>query len=71
VPDPVDFFQNTPVNERGRLVPGRGVTKPGDFVTLRAEMDLSMIVTACAWDVPRSPINGDRCTRIRVEIVAG
>lgn len=65
VPDPVNFFQNTPIDTNGKILPKLGVTKPGDSVVLRAEMDLIMVVTACAMDL--SLINGGSCTGIRIE----
>lgn len=69
VPDPVDWFQNTPVEgDDLQLGSGRGPTKAGHHVILRAEMDLNVIATACAFDVRGSKINGDRCTGIRLEV---
>ena len=68
-PDPVNFFQNTPADEHGNIRSEPALTKAGDFVTLRAVMDLIMIVTACSWDIASSPINGVRCSGIRLAIV--
>jgi len=68
-PDPVNFFQNTPADEHGNIRSEPALTKAGDFVTLRAEMDLIVVVTACSWDIASSPINGARCTGIRLAIV--
>lgn len=68
VPDPVNFFQNTPVNAQGELEIQTALSKAGDAVTLRAEMDLVMVVTACSMDTP--PINGERCTGIRIEVLS-
>lgn len=66
VPDPVNLFQNTRVLDDGRIVTSRALSKAGDHVDLRAEMDLMLVVTACAFDLV--PINGDRCTGIRLEV---
>ncbi len=68
VPDPVDWFQNTPVDAAHRLSSGPSPTQPGDHVVLRAEMDVILIVTSCSWDLPVSLINGERCTPIRVDV---
>ena len=46
------------------------VLAQSDAVTLRAEMDLVIIVAPCSWDVPGHPINGERCTGIRLEVTA-
>lgn len=67
VPDPVDWFQNTPVGDDLVLGSGPGPSRPGDHVVLRAEMDLVLVVTSCSWDLPGS-INGERCTPIRVDV---
>lgn len=66
VPDPINIFQRTPVIADGRLVVEPAASGPGDSVTLRAEMDLFVIVTACSMDL--EPINGSRCTPIGLEI---
>lgn len=66
VPDPVNFFQNMPVGADGQTTPLAALTVPGDSVTLRAETDVHVIVTACSMDL--KPINGDRCTPIRLEV---
>jgi uncharacterized protein YcgI (DUF1989 family) len=68
VPDPVNFFQNTPVSAAAELSSATAPTKAGDHVILRAEMDLVIIVTACSWDVPGFPINDAKCTGICIEI---
>jgi uncharacterized protein len=66
VPDPVNFFQNTPLNDAGQLDPKTALSKAGDAVTLQAEIDLILVVTACSQDIVK--INGDRCTGLRIEI---
>lgn len=67
VPDPVDWFQNTPVTTGGAIDFHPALTAPGDSVTLRALTDLHVIISACPMDLPSKPINGDRCTGIGVE----
>ena len=67
VPAPVNFFQNTPVGEDGTLSAARALTSPGDYVELRAEVDLFVIVTACSVDVG-SDINNGVSTPLRIEI---
>ncbi|KAI9002848.1 hypothetical protein DFJ74DRAFT_613393 [Hyaloraphidium curvatum] len=68
VPDPVDWFQNTPFGADGLMTAGRGPSRPGDKVVLRAEMDLIVIVSACSWDMGDSKINGDELTGVRLEV---
>jgi uncharacterized protein YcgI (DUF1989 family) len=65
-PDPVNIFQNTPVDADGTLTSLPAPTSAGDSVTLRAEIDLLVVVTACSMDL--KPINGGRCTGLRLEV---
>lgn len=66
VPDPVNFFQLTPVDANGEWTALPAPTGPGDSVTLRAEAAIHVIVTACSMDL--EPINGERCTPLRLEV---
>lgn len=66
VPDPVDLFQNSPPQPDGRISVLASINPPGGYVTLRAERDLVLVVTACSVDF--HPTNGEACTRIDVEI---
>ena len=65
-PDPVDLFQNSMPQPDGTLVVEASINPPGGYVTLRAEQDLLLVVTACSVD--HHPTNGDACTEIEVEI---
>jgi uncharacterized protein len=65
VPDPVDLFQNSPL-EDGELMLYTAKSGPGDRVVFRAEMDLIFVLAACSSDV--SPANGWKCTDLRIEI---
>ena len=67
VPGPVNFFQNTPVQSDGALGAERTPTQAGDYVELRAECDIYLVVTACSVDVGVE-INGWKSTPLRVEI---
>jgi uncharacterized protein YcgI (DUF1989 family) len=66
VQDPVNLFQNTPPNADGELVIGPAASAPGDFVLLRAEMDLVLVLTACSYDL--GDANGDECTELLIEL---
>ncbi|MFZ9628903.1 MAG: DUF1989 domain-containing protein [Ilumatobacteraceae bacterium] len=68
VPDPVDWFQNTPVIDNIDIGGAACVTTAGDHVVLRAEMDLHLIVTSCSMDLGPKFINGPTCTPIRVDV---
>jgi uncharacterized protein YcgI (DUF1989 family) len=67
VPGPVNLFQNTPVQPDRSLGAARAPTKAGDYVELRAELDLHLIVTACSVDTGVD-INGGESTPLRIEL---
>ena len=51
VPQPINLFQNSPFLPDGTVTWLPTETRPGDSVTLRAEMDLWLVVSACPQDV--------------------
>lgn len=54
IPQPVNFFTNTGVEPDGTLVSPPNPVKPGSFVTLKARMDLFLIVSSCPFDLKLS-----------------
>lgn len=58
-PSPWNLFMNIPVREDNSLAIEPPVSAPGDYVTLRAEMDLVLVFSACPQDMV--PINGADC----------
>jgi uncharacterized protein YcgI (DUF1989 family) len=69
-PDPVNVFQNTPIDIQGNYVLGQTLTKPGDYIDLRCEMDLVIALTACSTDVALEGVQpiGGKSTPLRIEI---
>ena len=55
-PSPWNLFMNIPVRGDGSVAFKPPVCKPGDYVTLRAEMDCIVAFSACPQDMV--PING-------------
>ena len=55
-PSPLNLWMNIPVVEDGRIEWRAPVSKPGDFVVLRAELDCIVAMSACPQDI--LPING-------------
>ena len=51
LPSPFNLWQNTPVEPDGTIRPNPPVTKRGDFIVMRAEMDLVVCLSACPQDV--------------------
>jgi uncharacterized protein YcgI (DUF1989 family) len=58
-PSPLNLFMNIPWTGGGALSFEAPVSKPGDYVVLRAEMDLVVVFSACPQDI--LPINGKMC----------
>ncbi len=56
VPSPLNLFMNIPVGDNLALTQEPPLTRPGDYVTLRAEMDCVVAFSACPQDI--TPING-------------
>ena len=59
-PSPWNLFMNIPVEADGSLSFQPPVSKPGDYVLLRAEMDCVIAFSTCPQDMV--PINGVDCT---------
>jgi uncharacterized protein len=55
-PAPLNLFMNIPVQPDGSILREPPVSRPGDHVLLRAEMDLVVVFSACPQDI--TPING-------------
>ena len=68
-PQPLNLFMNIPWDAEGNLGWGEPVTKPGDYIVLKAEMDCVVAFSACPQDI--LPINGKagKPTEAHFEIV--
>ena len=56
VPQPVNVFMNIPVGDDGDIGWLPALSRPGDSITLRAEIDCIIVVSACPMDI--NGING-------------
>ena len=56
-PSPLNLFMNIPWTAQGGLSFEAPVTKPGDAILMRAEMNLIVVFSACPQDI--LPINGE------------
>jgi urea carboxylase-associated protein 1 len=65
----INFFMNVPVEPDGRLAIVDGVSKPGDYVEMRAEMDVLCVISNCPQ--VNNPCNGFNPTPVRVMIFQG
>jgi urea carboxylase-associated protein 1 len=62
----INFFMNVPVEPDGRLAIVDGLSKPGDYVEMRAEMDVLCVISNCPQ--VNNPCNGFNPTPVRVLI---
>lgn len=56
VPDPINWFQNTPIADDGTLGAEVSPAKAGDKIVLQAVIDVVVAASACPHD--QNPING-------------
>ena len=62
----VNFFMNVPIDPSGNFTVVDGISAPGDYVDLAAEMDVLCVISNCPQI--NNPCNGFNPTPIRVEI---
>lgn len=60
----VNFFMYVPVGENGEMDMGPSISKPGDYVDLRAESDVLAVISNCPQI--NNPVNDYNPTPIRV-----
>jgi uncharacterized protein YcgI (DUF1989 family) len=58
-PSPLNLWMNNPIAADSSLRLGEPLSKPGDYVVLRAQMDCFVAMSACPQDIV--PINGVAC----------
>jgi uncharacterized protein len=66
-PASINLFMNIPVAGDGELGWEPAPTAPGDSITLRAEMDCIVVVSACPQDIV--PINDCNPTSVAIELL--
>lgn len=64
IPDPFNIFENSVIDEAGKLKIQEPVSEGGDYVELKAKMSCLVGVSACAVDVGFT--NAGRCKPLRV-----
>jgi uncharacterized protein len=62
----INFFMNVPILPDGELAIVDGASKPGDYVVIRAEMDVLCVISNCPQ--VNNPCNGFNPTPVRVMI---
>ena len=62
----INFFMNVPIDPSGQMTILDGLSKPGDHVEMRAEMDVLCVISNCPQ--VNNPCNGFNPTPIEVLI---
>ena len=62
----INFFMYVPVSEKGEMDMGPSLSKPGDYVDLRAESDVLAVLSNCPQI--NNPVNNYNPTPIRVVV---
>lgn len=65
-PSPFNLWQNTPIEADGLIGQYPAASKKGDFIKMRAEMDLVICLSTCPQDITR--INSGRPRSARLHI---
>jgi uncharacterized protein YcgI (DUF1989 family) len=64
IPGNINFFMNVPVSEEGGLDFADGVSAPGKYVEMKAEMDVVVLISNCPQ--LNNPCNAYNPTPIRL-----
>jgi uncharacterized protein YcgI (DUF1989 family) len=62
-----NFFMNSRVDADGKIIYNKTISKPGNFIVLRAYTDLIVAITACS--LTQSAINNFSAKPLKVEII--
>ncbi|TPP05888.1 urea amidolyase associated protein UAAP2 [Rhizobium glycinendophyticum] len=65
----INFFMNVPIEPSGEMTIVDGISAPGDYVELKAEMDLLLVISNCPQI--NNPCNGFDPTPVRVLVWEG
>jgi urea carboxylase-associated protein 1 len=66
IPANINFFMNVPVDAEGHVAIVDGISKPGDYVDLRCERDVIVVISNCPQE--HNPCSGGKPTPIRLTI---
>ena len=66
LPANINFFMHVPVEASGRMEITDGISKPGDYVDLRCEKDVIVVISNCPQEL--NPCCGGKPTPIQLTI---
>lgn len=67
VPDPINWFMNNVLDENGDYTIDEPLSKPGDFVRLKALEDVVIACSTCSQDM--APVNGFAVTSLKLQVL--
>jgi uncharacterized protein YcgI (DUF1989 family) len=67
----INLFMNVPIQTNGSIGITSPVSRAGDEVTFRADMDCTVILSACPHDIKPMMLNGPDCTPRDVDYIVG
>ncbi|PAV29750.1 aminomethyltransferase [Virgibacillus profundi] len=67
VPDPINLFMNNVLNEAGDYEINEPLSKPGDYVRLKALEEVVIACSTCSQDM--APVNGWKVTSLKMQIL--
>lgn len=68
IPDPINWFMNNALDENGDYCIEEPLSKPGDYVQLKAMHDVVIAVSTCSQDM--APVNGFKVTPLKLQVLA-
>jgi uncharacterized protein YcgI (DUF1989 family) len=66
IPANINFFMHVPVDGEGRVQIAEGLSKPGDYVDLRCDKDVIVVISNCPQEL--NPCSGGNPTPIRLAV---
>lgn len=67
LPDPINLFMYNKLDSLGDYEINEPLSKPGDYVTLKALEDVVVALSSCSQDM--APVNGYKVTSLKMQII--
>ena len=67
IPDPINWFMNNHMDENGDYIIEDPLSKPGDYVMLKAIKNCIVALSTCSQDFV--PVNGMKVTPLKMEVI--
>ncbi|SDW10114.1 hypothetical protein SAMN05444487_101294 [Marininema mesophilum] len=68
LPDPINWFMNNELDDEWDYEIKEPLSRPGDYVKLKALMDVVVAVSTCSQDM--APVNGWKVTPLKLQLLA-